>query len=154
MIKIDYVVSNESAVAQRDLNRMLKAEWTHMGETWHKRFRRPHFTMAAYGKYGYMPRSRRYNFFKRRSLGHTLPLVLSGTSRQLSEQRTVVATKRGANVRMPVRVFNFKSKTSKVDKRKEFTTVIPQETQILESRFQTGLEKRFVAQRNRRTIRT
>jgi hypothetical protein len=153
MIRINYIVTNEAAVAQRDLNRFLKAEWTGVGEMWHKRFRRPHFTMAAYVKYGYAPRSKRYEYFKRRSLHHNLPLVLSGTSRQLSEQKNVTATKQSVNVRMPVRVFNFKSKNSKVDKRKEFTTVIPEEIKTLESGFQRGIERQFKQHRKQREVK-
>jgi hypothetical protein len=77
-----------------------------------------------------------------------LPLVLTGTSLRLSAQKTVVATKKGVTVRMPVRVFNFKSKNSRVDKRKEFTAVARNEVALLENRYQRSLEKRITTHRD------
>ena len=150
--KILLTVSNEADIPKSEFNRLLKTEWTETGEEWHKKFRRSHFAQTAYTKYGYTARSKRYQAFKQRHLGHTIPLVLSGTSRSLSEQKTVSATSKGVSVAMPVRVFNFKSKNSKVDKRKEFTTVIESEVTALESRYQAGLEKQIKTHRSSRTV--
>ena len=123
------------------VKRWVKSGFFTMADEWHKRFRRGHFTLAARSKYNYTPRSRTYNTVKRKIVGHTIPLVLSGTSRDLSETKKVTATSKEGRVRMPVRVFNFRTKNSKVDKRKELTTVLPQERNQLSAMAHLTVEK-------------
>lgn len=129
------------AARSSDVKKWIKDGWFHMGEDWHKKFRRSHFSQRAYGKYNYTPRNRRYNRLKKRTLGHTLPLVKSGKSRQLSEQKKVFATYKGSRVTMPVRAFNFKPKNSSIDMRKEFTSRTPDEQKELDRRATWRLEE-------------
>ena len=151
--QIKFTVTNEAAVSKQALNAIVKGEWLETGDRWHKKFRKGHFALTAYTKYSYSPRNKRYNFLKQKKLGHVIPLVLSGTSRGLSETKQITAHREGVSVQMPVRVFNFKTRNSKVDKRKEFTTVIPEEVTFLEKRYQVGLERRIKSHQGRRDVK-
>ncbi len=147
---IGFTIDGLEAAKESDVKRWVKSAFFDMGAEWHKKYRRPHFSQRAYSKYNYTPRSRTYNRFKKKHLGHTIPLVKTGTSRRLSESHKVVATPEGSRVTMPVRVFNFKTKKSKVDKRKEFTTVAADEKQKLDRRATFHLERDI--QRFKKTI--
>jgi hypothetical protein len=48
---------------------------------WSKNTRK-HFQLGARQRYGYAPRSVRYNLFKKRWKGHTIEMLLTGRSRQ------------------------------------------------------------------------
>lgn len=125
-----------------EVRRWVKAGFFTMADGWHRKVRRGHFALSARSKYNYTPRSRTYNTVKRKAVGHTIPLVLSGTSRDLSETKKVTATSKEGRVRMPVRVFNFRTAKSKVDKRKEFTTVLPQERNVLSANAHKTVEQK------------
>lgn len=127
-----YIVDGYEGMRQSDAKKNVKAGWARMAAEWHKKYRRVHFTQRAYTKYNYTPRSKRYNRLKKKHLGHTLPLVRTGTSRNLSESKTVFATHRGSRVTMPIRIFNRRPKNSAVNMRDEFTRVINDEQNDLE----------------------
>lgn len=141
--KIEMIVLGPPLIRRTDGNKMMKRTWRDVGNEWHQKFRRSHFTQSAFSKYGYKPRSKRYNRFKRRISGHTLPLVFTGTSRRLSESKTIRATKKNVTVSMPIRVFNFSRKGSKVDKRREMTTVASSEVRKLNNNATRNLERRY-----------
>ena len=83
---------------QKEMRSHLKEAWRDSGEHWHREIRPKHFTNAGFYEYGYTPRKPRYLARKRRQLGHTLPLVKSGLTRNLSRIRDVRSTSRGARV--------------------------------------------------------
>lgn len=141
VVDVNYRIDGLEAAKTRDVKNWVKSAFADMAREWHKKYRTTHFTQRAYTKYNYTPRSRRYNRLKKRNLGHTLPLVLSGTSRRLSGTKRIFATYKGSRVTMPVRVFNFKTKGSRVDKRKEFTTVASDEKRKLDRRAEFRLEE-------------
>lgn len=154
MILIDGVVRGVPAAKKRDINKMLTNEWRAMGETWHKRYRPIHFTMRAMSKYGYTPRKRSYNFRKRKAVGHVLPLVLSGESRQRSATKTIRANKNGSRVTSPVQAFNFKPRGSRVRMREEYTAVAKSETDDLNRRAERGLARQLNAFQKQYTFRS
>lgn len=131
------------ALRQRDLNELIADAYADIALFWHKHFRKRHFTHYGAALYGYAARSIGYLKLKRRKFGHNLPLVLTGTSRQLSESYQINATKNGVTLTMPVRAFNFKTRNSRVDMRREFTTVAAIEQAELEARAQKRLEQKY-----------
>lgn len=141
--RIRMVSIGPPVVKRAAANRMISRSLRNLGAEWHKKFRRPHFTQAAFSRYGYTRRSKAYNRVKKKNVGHTIPLVLSGRSRSLSETKKIRATKNSVTVSMPVRVLNFKTKGSKVDKRKEFETPADFEVETLNNNAVRDLEKRY-----------
>ena len=51
---------------------------------WHGHFRGKHFRGGAQSRYGYKPRSRRYETKKRRKLGYVIPLVYTGMAKRMA----------------------------------------------------------------------
>lgn len=130
-------------IGRREINREVKIAYKGMAETWHSQFRDKHFRATAFGEYGYTSRSRKYEAFKKRVAGHKRPLEFSGESRRLSRSKRIQATSKGASVVMPVRAFNFRAKGSKVDMRREFTTVTDREQSTLERQEEQKLTRRL-----------
>lgn len=132
-----------TGISKRELKQMVADGFERMGIRWHDDFRPGHFSLAAMSKYGYTPRSPGYNKRKRRELGHTIPLVKSGRSRDLSRQRNVTKNSKGARVSMPIRQFNARAKNSKINMRAEFLAETKQESLQLEKEMGDYLEKRI-----------
>lgn len=105
-------------ITKTDINKIVTEVYAELAEMWHREFRPKHFTHGAYTEYGYKARKTRYNKRKKENL----PLVFSGTSRELSKTYRVVATRNGSRVVMPlVKAFNFKPPNSSINMRDEFT---------------------------------
>lgn len=130
-------------------NAMMKQEFFAIGEHWHTKHRPDHFKRIAMSKYGYTPRKPGYVARKMKHTKRNLPLVLSGTSRTLSEQKKIYATANRVHVQMPVRVFNFKLKNSSIDMRREFTTVTKDEVDQISKMTQASLIKQLQNYRGR-----
>lgn len=145
MILINGVVRGVPAAKRSDINKMLTNEWRDMGNTWHKKYRLTHFSMRAYSKYGYTARKKSYNFRKKKAVGHVIPLLLSGEGRMLSGTKNVKANKKGCDVTMPINKFNFRSKGSRVNMRKEMTTVAGVERDDLNKRAERGMARQLNA---------
>lgn len=152
-----YRVSIESrgvtAMKVSEMNAVLRAAFTTVGEYWHRHFRRGHFANTAYAEYGYARRSYSYNRRKFRQLRHTLPLVFTGVSRDLSQVKTVRATKNSCHVTMPVAAFNFRSSPRSPDMRKEFTTVSAREHTILDGRMERQIDRELSRHPARKTTK-
>lgn len=144
MVKISVTVDGPPLIKRSDANKMLKREYQNRGKTWWTKFRLPHFSPIAYSRYGYKKRSAKYNKHKKRKFGHADPLVFSGTSKKLSSNKRIVATRKGVRIVMGIRVFNFRSKLlSKIDKKTEMTTVSKFEQRALDKQNSKGLEQRI-----------
>ncbi len=122
------------AVLKKDLNKIIKKVWAATAEHWHRHQRPKHFTTAGGREYGYTPRSGQrgskrkrfkgsYTQRKIQKHGHDRPLEFSGTSRQLTRIQNIVATSKGATIRMRAPALNFKPKGSAVNMREELTTI-------------------------------
>ncbi|MEN0109099.1 MAG: hypothetical protein AAF805_00100 [Planctomycetota bacterium] len=101
---------------------------------WIRAFLPIHFLKRAYARYGYTPRQgdpgsgRRfagsYQGNKLLRFGRTLPLVYTGRGRaEALSSRRATATRRRASAIVPARVYNLRNPASRVDMRKELTTV-------------------------------
>lgn len=142
-MNIDGTIYGVEAASRQDVNNWLREGFGVMGDAWHRYYRRTHFSTRASNKYGYAKRAKSYNRRKRRIFGHTIPLVLSGESRSLSETRKIKATKRSVTIRMPVRAFNFKPKNSSVNMRKEFLATTRSEDSDLARRANRRVTKKI-----------
>lgn len=151
-MKITVIVDGAPLIKKTDANKMLKREYRNRGNTWWKKYRLPHFSTVAYSRYGYQKRKPKYNQIKRRRFGHTNPLEFTGTSKQLSNQKRIIATRRSVRIVMGIRVFNFRSKLSKIDKRKEMTTPAEFENKALDKQNQKGLERRITRYRRKTVV--
>lgn len=127
--------------------KIIKKTFAERGEHWHNNFRPHHMGRGAFQRYAYTPRTRTYNARKKKHLGHTRPLVFSGTSERLSKQKRVAATSKGVAVRMPVRAFNFRTKrrdgTKSPNMRQEFTQITTAEHDAMDKAQQRRLEHLF-----------
>lgn len=144
IIKVNVTESGALAVKQRDANIALKKEYEAAIRTWHRKHRPKHFEAIAFRRYRYTPRSRKYEKWKKKKYGHRLPLVRSGESRLLSQVVTrVSSTPRSAAITMPVRVFNFKPRGSRINMREEFQTFADVEINEYETQMTAGLDRRI-----------
>jgi len=149
----------EEYLDRRAIRQELRKQFKNIGETWHEKHRRRHFSHFGARLYGYEPRRRSYNFRKRKRFGHTLPLVFTGVSRKLSQTKRIRVSNSGTperpqlsvHITMPIRVFNFKPRGSNVNMRQEFSTISRDELDLYERNAVDALEDRISRLRPRRT---
>lgn len=142
-----------------------KAAFTEIGEMWHKKFRPKHFTRAGAREYSYSPRAgdalargskrfrRSYTGQKLRRFGHTLPLVFSGASRDLTRLRDVRATGKGVRIVMRAPTLNFSRKGATKSMRDELTEISAREAKALTKRLARSIERGMAAIRTKRVVR-
>lgn len=130
-------------VTKRAMNKILRTAFRVAGQYWHREFRPRHFTHAGARLYGYSPRAgapgredpygwnRSYQGRKAKKYHHTLPLVYSGESRDLTEIQDIRATSKGVRVVLHSRGFNRRAKNSPVRMADEMTRVAISERRIL-----------------------
>jgi len=160
-IKLD-VSGPPYGLRRRVFNGFKKHAFFKAGVFWHRLLRPKHFTNRGATEYGYTPREgergsgRRfknsYTAAKLKARGHTRPLVWSGQSLALSQQRRIYATSKGVRVTMPVRAFNFRPKNSNVDMAREFTAHTPAERELITKRFVAALSRQIRRATGRKTI--
>jgi len=123
----------------RELNNINREAARAMGQFWHSRYFKKHFTLAGASEYGYAPREgsaarpgprgfkRSYTGKKLARVGHTRPLEYTGESRERASHPRIVATARRGEAKVRVIMnaptFNFRRPGSSIDMRKELTTV-------------------------------
>src|SRR3990172_3567299 len=66
----------------RDYHDMRRAAMEDVGNFWHEHYRGEHFEFSAYQRYGYTPRTTKYEIRKAKNLGHRRPLVFTGESEE------------------------------------------------------------------------
>lgn len=150
-------------VAKRELNTMLKAAWEETGVHWHRSMRPKHFTHAGAREYGYTPRKgergaagtkgfrQSYTGRKLKRFGHTLPLVYTGESRELTRIRDVRATSKGVRIVMNAPKLNFRSRHSTINMRDEMTRISAGEARELVAVLDAAYQRRLDAVRDVRT---
>lgn len=138
-------------LAQRELRRLLRDSFEDAGVFWHRMFRRKHFTKAGAREYGYTPRKgeqagrgskafrRSHTGRKLRQFGHTLPLVFTGQSRQLTRIRDIRATSKGVRIVMRAPGLNRRPRGGRINLREEMTRVSIRERDALVKRFDRQL---------------
>ncbi len=159
LFKVKYTGAVPS-VARQALGRIKRESWRQTGEHWHGRYRPKHFRRSGAREYGYAPRTGEpgssnpkggYMRRKRREKGHSLPLVWSGTSRQLTRLRDVRATSKGARVVMNAPGLNRRHPKSRINMRDEMTRISVRERTQLTKVLDGGLDRRLRQIRTRRT---
>lgn len=138
-------VSGATSARKSDVRQGLKKGFLAAGWLWFRRYRARHFAMTAFDEYGYAKRNTRYTLWKMRHLKHSLPLVRTGKSRDLTRNKTIMATSKYVHVRMSARTFNWKPKGFKGNMATEMTTISAAEHQsmadIAESNFAGHIRK-------------
>jgi hypothetical protein len=117
----------------RELKRAVKIANITTIETWHGVFLPDHFKLGAGRKYNYDGRTPAYVRRKRKHYGHTRDLEFTGFGKQQAlRQIRVSGTYKGAKGRLPgTNVFNLKRSAFSPDMRRELTTVLPSEENVL-----------------------
>ena len=105
---------------------------------WHRRYLKSHFTSQAFHRYAatYTPRSRQYNRWKLRKLGHRKPLVKTGaTQRSTRMSIRLTGTSKSAKGRMHapwyINVNRHRRDGRRPMKNEEITAVTASEIQTL-----------------------
>jgi hypothetical protein len=137
-------------------NQVLKPSYQDIGVRWHVDYRKKHFTHGATREYNYTPRKgeagsgRRfkgsYTAKKLAAKGHTKPLVYTGESERLTRLRDVRATFKGARVVLKANKLNFRAKNSRINMRREMTTISNAEAEHLTRYLQDRVTMRMNSQ--------
>jgi len=136
-------------ITKADMRDAGRAAMKLAGWMWHRKFKGLHFQAFAGAKYSYAPRSPRYAkkeyaFGKKRAPGPPRPLVFTGQSEKLAmasnkvNARATSFDKYHADVIVNAPALNRRNKDTRVDMRKEMTTVLPAEAKQLEAEFARG----------------
>jgi len=151
-------------LTKREFNVMLRETFRVIGQKWHREMRPKHFTHAGAREYGYSPRkgeagnrnrkgfASSYTGRKLRLVGHTRPLEFTGEARRLSRIQDIRVTSKRVRIILP-RKFNFRNPHSRVDMRKEITTVSHREEQELIAAADKDLDRRIKAWRPKRNVK-
>jgi len=109
-----------------EFRRILKEAWQEVGMYLFSNFVERHFTKEATGRYGYQPRAgedtsgktfwRSYTGRKQKKYHHTLPMVLTGRTREGAKRVTIYATSKGVRVALPgvVHLNQYKPKAKRI----------------------------------------
>lgn len=147
---------------------MAKEAYATMGRFWFEHFRAKHFTKEGAAEYGYLPRKgeesggggkfwQSYTGRKQKEMGHTLPLVWSGESRDRSRMARITASANGVRISMNIPAFNWQNPNSKIHMRKEMETVSTAEARTLREVGQKVMDaqiRRFMGFRETKTIKS
>lgn len=105
-LKFELIIPRDPALFERDHRRALRLAFTEAAVFHHERHIPRHFEPFASVKYRYARRNAKYEARKQRLLGHRLPLVFTGKTRDtVTMLRTIRATPKGATLtmRLPIR---------------------------------------------------
>lgn len=99
MIKVS-ISGNWKAIFMRKsaFNAVVDRAFMEVGEWWFTDRRKVHFTHEGASQYGYEPRKKGYLWAKMKAVGHTLPLVYSGLSRVLSQEKDIRQRRAGVRI--------------------------------------------------------
>ena len=124
-------------------NEVLKPCNEAMGLYWHKKIRRKHFTEEGAREYGYTKRKgERHPRFsgkwrssyagkKFKKVGHNLPLVYTGATRNSAHMARIAPTSKLARIYYNLPVLNYRQPTSQVRMREEFSMISEQDNAAL-----------------------
>ena len=150
------------ALKVRHVNKARRSALWQVADAWHVRFRPIHFTVEGARRYNY--RQRRTKRIRSGSIRKTkagkplapsgLPLVWSGRSRVLSQQKKIRATKNWSKVTSPVRALNFRPQGWPPGQMaKEYRTVVSRERRKLQSVATQTVAKEFRGSRVKSVVR-
>lgn len=137
------------AVKKSDIRAAKKKAYHHVGTTWLRKFMPGHFRAGARTKYGYRPRSAKYNKRKRIVKHHTQPLVYSGRLRDQVKRpanQNVVATSKGVTVKLRHHIVHRQV-------RQDLIAVTPEEQRILAEVFVSKVHSLLKKSKRKRTVK-
>lgn len=100
-------------------NRAMKAGHQRLGDYWITVVRGRHFTADAHFRYGFAPRSFKYQARKKKKMGHNIDLVWSGDSERETTHSRVVPTSKRALMKIPMGSMNYRGGKGGIDMRDE-----------------------------------
>jgi hypothetical protein len=147
-------VANDGSFSRAAWLRLIQYAWEQVGRKWHLEMRPKHFTKEGAKEYFYEPRQGEsqgtggkkfwssYTGQKKRKFGHTLPLVWTGETRDMSRTANITATSRGVRIKysLPMHV-NFTPKGHRHPMVQEFLAVSDRERTELGDLFQITLNR-------------
>lgn len=108
---------------------------------WHGEMRPKHFRESARSEYHYERRTPKYEKSKRRSVGHTRPLVYSGDSERATQRARYTLTGRSGKLSMDAGNLAFSpKKPRRVSMREELTMTTARERVILGRTFERVMD--------------
>jgi hypothetical protein len=121
VVKQNMVTARGHAQIMRDLNRGILERWEH-------RYLPLHFKGGATERYGYRRRSAKYNAWKGKRFGHTIPLRLTGgTEAAVKSKVKITATQNRARLVTKGRNFDRGLGGLTTEMRSEIEKIIPRE---------------------------
>ncbi len=136
------------------LNREVKKLMQKALRNWHKNTLPRHFRRGAAGRYGYMPRDKKYNRYKQRRYGHSKPLVKTGDlQRMVSRAATIRGTSKRARASMKAPRYLYTYKPGQPDKADEITRLTPDEASKMAIELDRNLEVNLKQYNKKRTVR-
>lgn len=91
---------DQTLVTARAHGQMMRLVNQSVLQRWRDRYLPLHFQGGATSRYGYAPRSAKYTARKRRRVGHSIPLVLTGRLRdEIKKNVKITATQHGGRIR-------------------------------------------------------
>lgn len=148
-------VRGVAAMSRREMNDVLKEAWHLLALRWLNYFLPLHFGDRATQRYGYEKRSWRYNYRKKRIVGHTRPMEFTGqTKRQALRQHNVIASSKQATARINAPGLNRRPKTGRIRMRDEVTAIRDDELAALRKFMGDHLRRTFhaIGQRAARVV--
>ena len=162
-IGVRFKVTGAEGIKKAQINKFTRAALVEVGNRWHGRYLKRHFTKRGAQIYGYGARSgesgsgkkhkHSYQAWKeKRSVGHGAPLVKSGKGKQEALANRIVKARISSKLKLAVvtislpRIFNFnlrKSGKSNTAANVEITSVTRSEVRDLEKTFSTSLIKQY-----------
>lgn len=152
-------------LAKRKMDALMKGTLAAVADN-HFQFMRMHFEPIAFSRYGYKPRKgtglsgkrfwASYSGRKQKQKRHQLPLVWSGTSRDLalvSPGKDVRATRKEGRLVQHARGLNRRNPASDVCMHEEIKTVAPSEKQAAVNCAQLEFSRRLHAIKDSKTTR-
>ena len=127
-----------------------------IGKHWHDRLLGKHFTEKGAREYGYQRRTLEYRVEKRKTMGHSRPLVYTGELEKAVKRAYILAsTKKSVKVKMkgPRHLhYNPPQKSGRpINKADELTRVSQKEITAIAKRFRDGVVTRMNNTRKRET---
>jgi len=134
------------AMGKREIGKHKKRAFYHIGKYWHEHFLPKHFTHAGAREYHYEKRKgqgetgkkfkQSYTGKKHRVLGHTLPLVYSGETRQRATQTQIIkANSKRVRVILRANKLNFIPTGGSINMLQEIRSVSDAENKVLQDEF-------------------
>lgn len=161
-IKVQLKLNGVEGLTKSVQNRIMRESLVEVGNRWHEKYLKRHFTHRGAQIYGYGARSgepgsgrgfkRSYTAWKKKNKGHTDPLVKSGRGKREALANRIVKARISSKAKRAIctvtlpRVFNFnlrRTGKSKTNANEEIRRVTKAELRDLENYFVEVLSRKY-----------